>query len=88
MYGFSKKGEKKIKHPKKKAFFSLFYKKNQVKNLGHKSVFFLLKRDKKSLRKIILMKYIGQCLVIFLDHTNMSNFHVSILDGNTTPKIF
>ena len=32
------------------------------------------------------MNYIGQCLVIFLDHINMPNFYLSSLDGNTKPK--
>ena len=32
------------------------------------------------------MKYIGQCLVIFLDHTNMPDFQLSSLDSNTTHK--
>ena len=32
------------------------------------------------------MKYIGQCLVNFLDHTNVPNFHSSKLDGNTIAK--
>ena len=32
------------------------------------------------------MKYIGQCLVNFLDPINMPNFHLSNLDGNTTSK--
>ena len=32
------------------------------------------------------MKYIGQCLVNFLDYTNMPNFHLSSLNGNTAPK--
>ena len=32
------------------------------------------------------MKYIGQCLVNYLDHINMPNFPLSSLDNNTTPK--
>ena len=36
--------------------------------------------------KKILRKYIGQCLVNFLDHINMPNFHLSSVDGKTTPK--
>ena len=32
------------------------------------------------------MKYIGQCLVNFLDHINRPIFHLSSLDGDTTPK--
>ena len=32
------------------------------------------------------MKYIGLCLVNFLDHNNMLDFHLSSLDGNTIPK--
>ena len=31
------------------------------------------------------MKYIRQCLVNFVDHTNMLCFHLSSLEGNTTP---
>ena len=30
------------------------------------------------------MKFIGQCLVNFLDHINVPNFYLSSLDGNTT----
>ena len=32
------------------------------------------------------MQYIVQCLVNFLDYINMPHFHLSSLDGNTTPK--
>ena len=32
------------------------------------------------------MKYIKQCLVYFLDHTNIPNVHLSSLDGNSTSE--
>ena len=32
------------------------------------------------------MKCMRECQVNILDHTNMSNFHLSSLDGDTTPK--
>ena len=59
-----KKGEEKIKHPKKKAIFLNILQKIKVKALGYESLIFFLKKIKKSLRKQLLMKYIGHCLVI------------------------
>ena len=38
------------------------------------------------MKKKKYMKYFGQCLEHFFNHTNMPNFHLSSLDGNTTPK--
>ena len=32
------------------------------------------------------MKYVGQLLVNFLDHTNMPHFHLSSLGSDSTPK--
>ena len=46
-----KKGENKIKHPKKEQFFSLFLRKKLVKVLGHKSVIFFCKEIKIFERK-------------------------------------
>ena len=49
-----------------------------------KKLFFF--KDKKSLRKNIYLRNILENVKIFLDHTNMPNFHQSSLDSHTTPK--
>ena len=72
---FQKK-EKKIKHPKKDPFFSLFLQKILVKVLRHKSVKKISKEikifEEKNTYEIYLTVF-GK----FLDHTNMPKFCLS-----------
>ena len=67
-----------------RAIFLIILTTKIVKVLTHKSVMFF--KQIKIIKKKKLMKYIGQCLVNFVGHTNMPDFHLSSLDGNTAPK--
>ena len=69
----------------KKHFSYYFQKKIRVEVLEHKQDFFCWKEIKMFVKKI-LMKYTGQCVVIFLDHTNIPSFHLSSLDSSSTPE--
>ena len=67
-----------------RAIFLIILTTKKVKVLTHRSVMFL--KQIKIIKKKILMKYIGQCLVNFVGHTYMPDFHSSSLDGKTAPK--
>ena len=76
---------KKIKHNKKAIFHIISTTTKLIKVFKNKSVIFFVRR-KKNLWEKKIMKYIGQCLVNFLDHSNVSKFHSSNLEHYITPK--
>ena len=63
-----------MKHAKKNIFVIIFLKKN-TKDLKKKMIFSCTFLDFKIVKKKLFMKFNGQSLVNFLDHTNMQNYH-------------
>ena len=60
-----------MKHANKKNFFDFFYKKTE----GWYSNQSFLFKVTWNIWEILKKKYIWQCIVFFLDHTNMPNVH-------------
>ena len=72
----------------KKGFFLLYYfQKKNIKLLADKKVIILkgLKIFERENKKYEIYGHMGECEVNFLDHTNMSNVHLSSLDGDISP---